>query len=315
MSKYIINPEYSLILKKNNQLLCTKNGKTKYFLVNKEEKDALMAVLNNEMFDIQQSAIFNQLLKKKVIIKCDDYTDLRNTHLYLKSYTNSAIDMLNLSNKRVLVIGLGGIGCEVITHLVGNGINYFSIMDYDVVDGSNLNRQYLFDYCDLSKSKALLVEKRIKEKNPNAFVNKYDMFINSDSQIIKIIDQDKIDIVVCAADKPFLDIRISVLKACIKTDVPCIFGGVSILSGQYGPTFIFKTKMQKYLNQLTKAKDLVQCCNINKASFGPTNSIVSAYMSMDIIMTLLNKKKYIKSLNTIRTLNFLSRVDNEEKKF
>ena len=73
--------------------------------------------------------------------------------------------------------------------------------------------------------------------------------------------------------------------------------------------------MKIYLNQLKKIKKITRSNNINKASFGPTNTIVSAYVSIDIIMTLINQKKYIGSLNRIKTIDFFLRMDNEEKRF
>ena len=113
------------------------------------------------------------------------------------------------------------------------------------------------------------------------------------SLLVDIIKKENVDMVICAADTPFLDIRISILEACISTKTPCTFGGLNIITGQYGPTLIDSSKMKNYYQELQKVKELVLCNNINKASFGPTNTIISAYMAIDIIMTLLGKKKYL----------------------
>ena len=223
--------------------------------------------------------------------------------------------MEELNKKRVFIIGLGGIGCEIINHLVGVGIKYFTILDFDNVDSTNLNRQYLYNDCDISKSKVDVVEQKIKLKNPSAIVKSYNMFVKNYDEIENIIKKEHIDIVICAADTPFLDIRIFILEACISCKVPCIFGGVSILTGQYGPTFLNSKKMSLYLKKLNKIKKEVKCNNTNKSSFGPTNTIISAYMSIDIIMTLLNIRKSINSLNKIKTLNFITRKDYEEERF
>lgn len=316
MNFFKINPRYSLILKNDNTLLCSCNNKKMLkIIVNDSEMNVVKNILKNDFFKKENSSIFNKLSKKGIIIKCNNIGPDRNTNSYLEVYSDSKIDMSQLENKVVLVIGLGGIGCEVITHLVGNGIKNFVILDYDKVDETNLNRQYLFSYSDLQKSKTDLVFKKIMEKKPNSNVRVYNKFVDNYKDIQNIIKDEKIDMVVCAADTPFLKIRVSVLEACVNTNTPCIFGGVSILTGQYGPTFINANKMKIYLNNLNAVSDIVCCNNINKASFGPTNTIISAYMSIDIIMTLLNRKKYINSLNRIKTLNFITRNDYEEKKF
>lgn len=316
MNLFKINPRYSLILKHDNTLLCNCNNKKMIKItINDSEVKILKNILKKEFFEKDNSSIFKKLLNKKVIIKCDNVSSNRNTASYLEVYTDSKIDMSQLENKVVLVVGLGGIGCEIITHLVGNGIKNFVILDYDKVDETNLNRQYLFSYSDLQKSKTNLVFKKIMEKKPNSNVKIYNKFVDDYKELQNIMEDEKVDMVVCAADTPFLKIRISVLEACINTNTPCIFGGVSILTGQYGPTFINTNKMKIYLNNLNTVSNIVCCNNINKASFGPTNTIISAYMSIDILMTLLNRKKYINSLNRIKSLNFITRNDYEEKKF
>ncbi len=315
MSLYKINPKYSLILKNNNQLLIVKNNKLKLYQVPKDEIILTQKLMQTEMFNDQDTKTFRKLLKENILVKCVNTHSDRNTQSYLEVYTNSKIDMGDLKNKKIFIIGLGGIGCEIINHLVGNGVKKFVILDFDTVDETNLNRQYLYTYNDISKSKVELIAKKIKEKDLNTTVVKYDKFINCSQDVEEIIEKEKIDMVVCAADTPFLDIRISILEACINTKTPCIFGGVNILNGQYGPTLVSTKKMNKYYIELQQVKNLVLCSSINKASFGPTNTIISAYMAMDIIMTLLGKKEYINSLNKIKTINFISREDCEKKKF
>lgn len=315
MSLYKINPKYSLILKTNNQLIVTKENKFKVYEVAEEEVSQTKVFMQKEMFEKQNTKIFHKLIKMKVLIKCTNVEPNRNTHSYLEGYTNSKINMEDLKNKKVFIIGLGGIGCEIITHLVGNGVKHLVILDFDIVDETNLNRQYLYTYNDFSKNKVDLINKKIKEKDPNVKVANYNKFISCSKDIVDIIKKENIDMVICAADTPFLDIRMSILDACVSTKTPCIFGGLNIITGQYGPTLIDIKKMKNYYKELQKVKELVLCNNINKASFGPTNTIISAYMAIDIIMTLLGKKKYINSLNKIKTIDFITRQDYEEKKF
>ena len=275
MGTYKINSKYSLILKSNNKLLCISDNNIYYYIVEENEKEEVMTILKSELFQSQNSKIFCQLLKDKIIIECNYLLSNRNTKSYLEVYTNQNINMEELNKKRVFIIGLGGIGCEIINHLVGVGIKYFTILDFDNVDSTNLNRQYLYNDCDISKSKVDVVEQKIKLKNPSAIVKSYNMFVKNYDEIENIIKKEHIDIVICAADTPFLDIRIFILEACISCKVPCIFGGVSILTGQYGPTFLNSKKMSLYLKKLNKIKKEVKCNNTNKSSFGPTNTIIS----------------------------------------
>ena len=169
MGTYKINSKYSLILKSNNKLLCISDNNIYYYIVEENEKEEVMTILKSELFQSQNSKIFCQLLKDKIIIECNYLLSNRNTKSYLEVYTNQNINMEELNKKRVFIIGLGGIGCEIINHLVGVGIKYFTILDFDNVDSTNLNRQYLYNDCDISKSKVDVVEQKIKLKNPINF--------------------------------------------------------------------------------------------------------------------------------------------------
>ena len=317
MNKFRINPKYSLILKKDNKLLCIYNKNNNNFTIDveKSEIESVLKILKQENFDEENSKIFKKLLKKKILIKSCKMNSLRNTNCYLEVYTNFNINMKDLKRKKILVIGLGGIGCEIILHLISNGIYNLAILDFDKVEDTNLNRQYLYDYEDISKSKVDAVLKKVKCKNPKVKISSYNNFVNNSKELINIVNIEKIDMVVCAAYTPFIDIRIFILEACIYCNVPCIFGGVNIFSGYYGPTFISKNKMKNYLKQLYEIKKLIIFNNTIKASFGPTNSIISSYMAIDIIMTLLRQKKYINTLNKIKKIDFLTRKDYEYKKF
>ena len=312
---YMINPNYSLILKSNNELLYCRKNKYSKIKVKDNEITLINNILDNELFEFQESKIFKELLKKRIIVKCEYMQQNRNTKSYLETFIDSKVNMNLLEKKKVLIIGLGGIGCEIINHLVGNGIKNFIILDFDKVDLSNLNRQYLYDFNDVSKNKTEIITEKMLQKNPNVYIKYYQKYISNSDEIVKMIQEENPNILICAADTPFIDLRINVLKACIKTNTPCLFGGVSVFSGQYGPTFITKTKMKTYLKKLERVKSYVINSNVTKASFGPTNSIISAYMSLDIFMLLLGKKQYISSLNKVKEIDFIKRSEYETEKF
>lgn len=61
-----------------------------------------------------------------------------------------------LAQARLLMVGAGGIGCELLKNLVLNGFGEIHIVDLDTIDLSNLNRQFLFRHEHIKKSKALV---------------------------------------------------------------------------------------------------------------------------------------------------------------
>ena len=124
----------------------------------------------------------------------------------------------SLADKCVLVIGLGGVGGYCVESLVRSGIGHLVIVDGDVVDETNLNRQIIATSSVIGKSKVDLFNSRIKDINPDCIV----------TQINKFIDKDNIDELFCydinylvdACDS--LDTKFLIIKNCLEKNIPFI---------------------------------------------------------------------------------------------
>ena len=78
-----------------------------------------------------------------------------------------------LHEAKILIIGAGGLGCEVIKNLAMMGIKNIDIIDLDRIDVTNLNRQFLFRQADVGKFKAEVAADFVKKRVPGANVNYY----------------------------------------------------------------------------------------------------------------------------------------------
>lgn len=76
--------------------------------------------------------------------------------------------MSKVLQARILVVGAGGIGCELLKNLVLTGFSNIEVIDLDTIDTSNLNRQFLFQKPDVGKSKAITAANSVLKYNPNA---------------------------------------------------------------------------------------------------------------------------------------------------
>ena len=123
-----------------------------------------------------------------------------------------------LQNSHVVVFGLGGVGSYVVEGLVRAGISYISIIDKDIVDVTNINRQIIADIETVGKSKVEVEEERILKINSNAHVSKIKEFVNKDNleeiieKIIKLQNIVTINYVVDAIDT--VSSKLEIIKYC-----------------------------------------------------------------------------------------------------
>jgi len=93
-------------------------------------------------------------------------------------------------SSKVLIIGMGGLGCPVAEFLTRAGIGTLGIVDHDIVNLSNLHRQSLYDRSDLGKSKVKVSKKKLRNINSKIKINTYNFKLNKNrfEKIIKLYD-------------------------------------------------------------------------------------------------------------------------------
>jgi sulfur-carrier protein adenylyltransferase/sulfurtransferase len=140
---------------------------------------------------------------------------------------------------RVLVIGAGGLGCPVLSYLAATGIGTIGIMDFDVVEVSNLQRQVLYDMNDVGKNKAFAASQKLETFNPLVNIIAIDKGLEK-SNALEIIAH--YDIVVDATDN--FETRYLINDACVILNKPFVFasilgfeGQVSVFNYKDGPTY------------------------------------------------------------------------------
>ncbi len=131
-----------------------------------------------------------------------------------------------ISNSSVLVIGAGGLGSAAIIYLAYNGIGKIGIVDYDIVEISNLNRQILYNYNDIGKKKISIINNKILKINPNIQVDTYDLKINSKN--IKNILK-KYDFIIDAVDN--IETKLIINDNCVKLKKPFSYAGIDKFAG------------------------------------------------------------------------------------
>ena len=101
-----------------------------------------------------------------------------------------AIGQKKILNSKVLIIGMGGLGCPVAEFLVRSGIGVIGIVDHDVVGLSNIHRQSLYNENDINQSKVKIAKKKLSKINQKTKINIFNLKLNKTTfkKIIKNYD-------------------------------------------------------------------------------------------------------------------------------
>ena len=134
---------------------------------------------------------------------------------------------LKLKNSKVLLIGTGGLGAPLGLYLAAAGVGRLGLVDFDVVDVTNLQRQVTFGSSDVGKSKAEAARARLSSLNPDIQIDTFETKLTSDNALELFKD---FDIIVDGTDN--FPTRYLVNDACILLGKPNVYGSIFRFEGQ-----------------------------------------------------------------------------------
>lgn len=127
-------------------------------------------------------------------------------------------NLVKVKNLNVLIVGIGGVGGYVLESLVRSGVNNITIIDGDVVDSTNLNRQIISTVDNIGKLKVIEARKRAVSINPDIKLLGYEIFLNKDT--LKKFDIASFDYVIDACDDT--DAKVLLINECLDKNVKII---------------------------------------------------------------------------------------------
>ncbi|MDC0369268.1 HesA/MoeB/ThiF family protein [Opitutales bacterium] len=158
-------------------------------------------------------------------------------HLSLQDFGLES--QIKLKNSSVLVIGAGGLGCPVLQYLVAAGVGKIGIVDNDVIESSNLQRQILFDHDDIGSPKAKVAAAKLTRLNP--FIKIHPIIERLKKENAEFLFGGY-DLIVDGTDN--FSSRYLINDACILFEKPLIHGSIYLFEGmvsvfnfQGGPTY------------------------------------------------------------------------------
>jgi adenylyltransferase/sulfurtransferase len=144
-----------------------------------------------------------------------------------------------LKQAKVLVVGAGGLGCPLLQYLTVAGVGKINIIEFDVVDETNLQRQVLYGSDDVGKLKSIIAKNRLEHLNSLNEFGIINLRLDS-SNALKILKD--FDLIVDATDN--LETRYIINDACVILNKPMVHGSIykfegliSVFNYKGGPTY------------------------------------------------------------------------------
>lgn len=132
-----------------------------------------------------------------------------------------------LKAARVLIVGMGGIGCPVSLYLAAAGVGRLVLADFDTVDETNLQRQVLYTTEDLGRGKAAAAAETLRLQNPHVEIEEFTVVLDADTAPALVA---RVDLVIDGCDNfPTRDV---VNAACVAAGVPLVSAAAIGLSAQ-----------------------------------------------------------------------------------
>jgi adenylyltransferase/sulfurtransferase len=179
---------------------------------------------------------------------------------------------LKLKEARAAIVGLGGLGCPTATLLASMGVGYLRLVDRDVVEKSNLHRQWLYNLRDVGYPKVEVAARRIMELNPYTKVEPMPIYVD-DSTAEDVVEG--VDVVLDGLDN--ISARRALNRACVKLGVPYIFATALQTYGLASTIIPGETPCLECIFPGVNDKDLPTC-----ATVGVHPSILNLVSSIEV---------------------------------
>eukprot|EP00741_Cyanophora_paradoxa_P006867 tig00001056_g6642.t1 len=199
-----------------------------------------------------------------------------------------------IRDAKLLVVGAGGIGCELLKNLVLTGFRHIEVIDLDTIDVSNLNRQFLFRKEHVGRPKAEVARDAILALRPDISVTAHHASIYG-KQFGRDFFQ-RFDVVLNALDN--YDARRHVNRMCLTVDVPLVESGST---GYLGQVSVHKRGLSECYECSPKPSQKVYpVCTIRSTPDKPIHCVVFAKHIFNTVFGKVDPENPLKDLATAR---------------
>ena len=186
-----------------------------------------------------------------------------------------------LAKARVLIVGIGGLGCPVLQNLAAAGVGTIGIVDGDVVDETNLHRQFLYTLNDSGKSKVAVAAEVVSKQNPEVELVQYPDYFTKQNCFEIVSDY---HIIVDCTDN--IATRYLINDVALAKGIPMVYasihkfeGQLSVFNYQNGPTY-------RCLFPENETLDTIPNCN-DSGVLGVLPNVLGAMQANEVLKIIL----------------------------
>lgn len=268
--------------------------------LNREQLNDFVTFLNKEHVLILNNVSYTDTLKN------EQYRLINTLEEFCYS-SSEVIECLDkITSSKVVIIGAGAVGSNIAAYLASCGVGEIILIDNDVVDISNLHRQFFFEE-DIGHKKALTLATKLQKINPSISVTPIDDKIDTTFFDRNQLPND-VNVIINCSDEPSVDFTSEIIaKYCMPRNIPHIVGGgYNLHQTLIGQTIIpYETAcfncFSLYLNNQS-AKELKNVKKLHRdkrklGSFSPLSGIAATLASLDALKLIIDKKQFLQQTN------------------
>ena len=189
-----------------------------------------------------------------------------------------------LQNARVLIVGVGGLGCPVALYFAGAGVGHLGLVDDDAVSLSNLHRQVLYEEVDLGYPKAECAARHLQAKNSDIELKAYPMRLTPDNAERLIAEY---DLVVDGCDNHATRYLLS--DICEKQKKPYVHAAIEAFQGQVA-ILCYDEGAPTY-RTLFPDEDMMCSLEAGKGVIGTTPAVVGSLVANEVLKLIIGYGK------------------------
>lgn len=186
-----------------------------------------------------------------------------------------------LQKASVAIVGVGGLGTVAASYLVRAGIGRLDLVDRDVVEKSNLNRQLLFDETDVNRPKATAAAEKLGRMNPSVSIK-------------PVVDEfpckvDVPDVIVDCSDN--MECRLAVNHFAVRTGIPLVYGAASGWTGAISTIIPGVTACLNCLTINFTERMKTDGCDSSNGVSGPLLGVIGSMQASEALKCILGDTK------------------------